>query len=165
MFRELSFDFGFKTVSFLAELTESGRVDTIYDFACGHGFLGVLLAYRFHKLKVVCVDLEWRPAFGHYLDIGRELGAELINIEHIESDFCEVKLSDKSYVICIHACNEATKSALEMTRAVNGAYAAMPCCIRDGIYIKKIVCCFGFFVGKKSKKVNFRKHFFLIFHN
>jgi hypothetical protein len=31
---------------------------TVFDLACGHGLLGVLLAYRFPALRVVCVDLE-----------------------------------------------------------------------------------------------------------
>ena len=44
------------------EQWREGNVEVIYEFACGHGLLGVLLAYRFHKLRVVCVDLERRPA-------------------------------------------------------------------------------------------------------
>jgi len=115
-----------------------GKVETVYDFACGHGLLGVLFAYRFRKLNVVCVDLERRPAFDHYLDASRAHGAALENIEYVESDFADLTLAPGSYVVCIHACNEATKVALEMAVAAKACYAAMPCCIRDGIYLRTI---------------------------
>ena len=120
------------------EQWRAGRVEVVYDFACGHGLLGLLLAYRFGKLRVVCVDMEQRPAFGHYLAVARELGIAFENISYVESDFTEVKLPPKSYVICIHACNEGTKDAIEMAVAAGACYAAMPCCIRDGIYLRRI---------------------------
>jgi len=115
-----------------------GNVQTIYEFACGHGLLGVFLAYRFHKLSVICIDIERRPAFDHYLHVARGLGVPLDNITYIEGDFRDQTIPPKSFVICIHACNEATKLALEMARAAGACYAAMPCCIRDGIYFKRI---------------------------
>jgi len=120
------------------EQWRAGNVETIYDFACGHGLLGMLLAYRFHKLNVVCVDLKRRPAFDHYLEVVRSLGAPLQNISYIECDFNNIVLAPKAYVICIHACNEGTKYALEMAQAANACYAAMPCCIREGIYLRRI---------------------------
>ena len=40
---------------------------TIWDLACGHGLVGILLAYRFPKQRVVCVDLERRPAFDAFV--------------------------------------------------------------------------------------------------
>lgn len=120
------------------ERWRAGEVDVVYDFACGHGLLGVLLAYRFRKLRVVCVDLERRPAFGHYLDVLGGMGIALGNITYVEADFADVALAAKSYVICIHACNEATKHALEMARSAGACFAAMPCCIRDGIYIRTV---------------------------
>jgi hypothetical protein len=120
------------------EQWRAGQVQTIYDFACGHGLLGVLLAGRFPKLQVVCVDLERRPAFDHYLEVARELGLALSNLAGLEADFRKMRLPPKSYVICIHACNEATRAALEMAVAANACYAAMPCCIRDGIYLRHI---------------------------
>ena len=120
------------------EQWRDGRVETIYDFACGHGLLGVLLAYRFPKLRVVCVDQERRAAFDNYLTVARGLGVPLSNLVYVEGDFRDVKLPPKSYVICIHACNEATKAAIEMAAAAKACYAAMPCCIRDGIYIRRI---------------------------
>jgi len=120
------------------EQWRAGRVEVVYDFACGHGLLGLLLAQRFGKLRVVCVDLERRPAFDHYLAVARGLGVSLENISYVEGDFTELDLPPKSYVICIHACNEGTKDALEMAVAAAACYAAMPCCIRDGIYLRRI---------------------------
>merc|ERR1719160_357765 len=43
-------------------------LNTILDLACGHGLLGVMLAYRFPDMSVRCVDLEPREAFHHYLE-------------------------------------------------------------------------------------------------
>jgi tRNA1(Val) A37 N6-methylase TrmN6 len=51
-----------------------GNVEIIYDLACGHGLLGVMLAHRFPRLRVVCVDLKRRPAFDHYLEVYRGFG-------------------------------------------------------------------------------------------
>jgi SAM-dependent methyltransferase len=120
------------------EQWRGGNVEAVYDFACGHGLLGVLLAYRFPRLRVTCVDLERRPAFDHYLERARAQGAALANIEYVESDFSRIPLPPKSYVVCIHACNEATRVALEMARAAGACFAAMPCCIRDGIYLRTV---------------------------
>ena len=45
-----------------ARCTKQGRpseaLQHVFDLACGHGLLGVLLARRFPALRVVCVDLE-----------------------------------------------------------------------------------------------------------
>jgi len=120
------------------EQWRAGNVHTIYEFASGHGLLGVFLAYRFHKLSVICIDLERRPAFDHYLRVASMLGVPLDNITYIEGDFRDQTIPPKSFIICIHACNEATKLALEIARAAGASYAAMPCCIRDGIYFKRI---------------------------
>lgn len=115
-----------------------GHVETIYEFCAGHGLLGFLLAYRFPKLTVVCVDAEKRPAFEHYLSVARDLDAALDNINYVECDIGSITLPPHSYVICIHACNELTKTVLQKAIEAGACYAAMPCCIRDGIYFKRI---------------------------
>jgi SAM-dependent methyltransferase len=120
------------------EQWQAGNVEVIYDFACGHGLLGILLAYRFARLRVICVDLERRPAFDYYLGVAREHGASLENVRFLEEDFRGIRPEAKSYVICIHACNEATRDALEMARHAGACFAAMPCCIRDGIYLRRV---------------------------
>ena len=120
------------------EQWREGNVETIYDLACGHGLLGILLAWRFPALRVVCVDRERRPAFDHYLEIVREQAVPMENVEYIESDFNDVELGPRPYVICIHACNEGTRDAMDMAGAANACFAAMPCCIRDRLYLRRI---------------------------
>ena len=49
-----------------------GAIHRIYDLACGHGLLGVLLARRFEDVEVVCVDLERREGFEYYCEAMRQ---------------------------------------------------------------------------------------------
>ena len=120
------------------EQWRDGRVETIYDVCAGHGLLGLLLANRFAAVSVVCVDVEKRVAFEHYLSVARELGLPLENIRYEVSDIAGVSLGPRSYLICIHACNELTEVALQKAVQAGACYAAMPCCIRDGIYFRRI---------------------------
>jgi SAM-dependent methyltransferase len=115
-----------------------GRIVNIYDLACGHGLLGLLFAHRFRQIDVFCVDLERRPAFDHYVEVARQRDVVLANLHFTEADLNKVEIAPRSYVVCIHACNEATQAALRMARAAGAGFGAMPCCIRDGIYIRRI---------------------------
>jgi hypothetical protein len=45
-----------------------------------------------------------------------------------------VHIPPQSFVICIHACNECNKVAMDMAKEAGAMYASMPCCIRDGMY-------------------------------
>jgi hypothetical protein len=120
------------------EQWRDGRVERVYELCAGHGLLGLLFGYRFPKLSILCVDSERRPAFGHYKAVARELGIDLDNVRYVEADVREVEVEPPAYVVCIHACNEATKLALEKAREAGACWAAMPCCIRDGIYFQRI---------------------------
>ena len=120
------------------EQWKAGGVEHVYDLCAGHGLLGILLAHRFPKLSVGCVDIDQRPAFEHYVEVARDLGVPLENIGYVESDIASFRPEPRSYLICIHACNELTKIALEKAREAGACYAAMPCCIRDGIYIRRV---------------------------
>jgi hypothetical protein len=84
------------------------------------------------------VDVERRPAFGHYLSVAADIGIDLPNVRYVESDIGDVEVGPRSYVICIHACNELTRIALEKAAAAGACYGVMPCCIRDGIYFQRI---------------------------
>jgi tRNA1(Val) A37 N6-methylase TrmN6 len=42
-------------------------LNSIIELACGHGLVGLLLAYRFPNLKVHLYDLKQRPSFETYL--------------------------------------------------------------------------------------------------
>ena len=110
-------------------------INHVYDMACGHGLLGVLVAERFPAVRVVCVDLEKRPGFEHYCAAFRAgAGCTLANLEFVEGDLAEVAIQPQSFVVSVHACNEANKVTVAMAVAADAAYAAMPCCIRDGLY-------------------------------
>lgn len=123
---------------------DSGPViDTIFDMACGHGLLGILLAYRFADVRVVCVDLQRREAFDHYAAAFKACGISdnasceeepLSNIEFIECDIANVMLPPRSFVVCVHACNEANKIVMDRAEKAQAGYAAMPCCIPDKLY-------------------------------
>merc|ERR1712194_316084 len=109
--------------------------------ACGHGLLGVLLASRFHDVQVVCVDLERRPSFAHYVETFEGLSDHtdgyakpLSNVRFVEGDIAGVTVPPRSFVVCVHACNEANKIAVELARQAQAGYAAMPCCIPGGLY-------------------------------
>ena len=124
---------------------EENQVTTIYDLACGHGLLGVVLAYRFADVRLVCVDMERRNCFDHYIEgfklHGKAAKGEdhpLSNLEFLEQDFTTLRAEDiggaRSFITMIHGCNEATKLAIEMAQKHGAGYAFMPCCIRDGLY-------------------------------
>ena len=112
-----------------------GGVDHIFDMACGHGMLGVLLALRFPGIAVTCVDLFQRPCFEHYVEAFRAVSSQgkvvaLSNLRFVASDIAAVKLPPRSFVAIVHACNEASRTALTMARAAGARFGAMPCCIR-----------------------------------
>ena len=121
------------------------NIDTIYDLACGHGLLGILLAYRFPTKKVICVDLEERESFHAFKAAFNELGesykgaSPLSNLEYREANLLTVQpeLTPSSFVVALHACNEANKDVVDMARSVgvNAAWAVMPCCIRSKLYL------------------------------
>uniref|UniRef100_A0A7S1SIH7 Methyltransferase domain-containing protein n=1 Tax=Tetraselmis chuii TaxID=63592 RepID=A0A7S1SIH7_9CHLO len=121
-------------------------VDTIWDLACGHGLLGIMLACRFPRKRVVCVDLEARPAFAAYRAAWERCGdlspgweKPLQNVEYREGDLLgvfesgEVKPGD--CCVALHACNEANRDVVEGARHAGASWAVMPCCIRTALYL------------------------------
>jgi len=144
----------FRAVSaFVQSAKEQGmEVDTIWDLACGHGLVGILLAYRFPGKRVICIDLEYRPAFEAYMSGWRAVGDKqagwaqpLQNVEFWEQDLLEafapaagtshLRVSEKDLVIALHACNEANMDVVEGARAAGALWAVMPCCIRSDLYL------------------------------
>lgn len=120
------------------------NVDRIFDVACGHGLVGILLAYRFPAAEVVCIDRERRSAFNNFYAAWGAKGEKtegcdhpLHNITFIEDDFTSIgpQITETSCVVAMHACNEANALAVEMARAKNALWAAMPCCVAHGIYL------------------------------
>jgi hypothetical protein len=61
-----------------------GGTDVVWDLACGHGLVGLLLAYRFPDLRVVGIDRERRPAYAAYVQAWRTTSAEPSEVEAAE---------------------------------------------------------------------------------
>ena len=67
------------------------------------------------------------------------------NLCFVEGDVADVPIgtgddATASFLVCIHACNEANKIALDLaaearSRGVACGWAVMPCCIPNGLYI------------------------------
>lgn len=138
----------FKVISSLIlTAKQQGReIETIFDMACGHGLVGILLGYRFPRTRVVLVDLKRRPAFDAFVDAWKAQGVALPstdhtssplgNIEYREADLNDISLREvdsKSLVVALHGCNEANTNAVEGARANGALWAVMPCCIPQGL--------------------------------
>lgn len=113
---------------------------TIYDLACGHSLAGVLLAYRFPTVNVVCIDRERRDCWTSYVDAFEKLGEKskgsatvLSNLSHEEGDAFSVRPKEGDYLVMLHGCNELSPHALELAGRNGCNYAIMPCCLRDGL--------------------------------
>jgi SAM-dependent methyltransferase len=136
----------FKLTSSIILMAQSNNktIDTVYDLACGHGLVGILLAYRFPKMKIICVDLEARESFlafqAAWRKIGDSYGMEtpLANIEYREADLLTVRsqVTPSSFLVATHACNEANRDVVDMANAVGALWAVMPCCIPSNLYLK-----------------------------
>ena len=138
----------FRLVSKQISLLQKARgrpLTNIFDLCCGHGLLGVLLGYRFPASSVVCCDLEERDAFGHYVEAFRASGVPhrggigeadcMSNVAFVVGDMASLVPApcENSFVVCVHACNEANIVALQLATAAGAGFAAMPCCVRDGL--------------------------------
>ena len=130
--------------------------------ACGHGLLGILLAYRFPTKKVVCVDLQERQSFYAFKEAFvtkgeayRDQPTILSNLQYREADMRSLEQHEhgnnhehdttaattipvptpSSFLVAVHACNEANKYVVEMAKNAGATWAVMPCCIRSKLYL------------------------------
>ena len=119
-------------------------IDSIVELACGHGLIGILLAYRFPKLKVYLYDLYKRPTFNAFLRAFEKHGFKrqgmekvLPNIYFFEEDMKNsIDKIPNSIVICVHGCGEVNKDTIEMASDNQAAgWAVMPCCILKDMYL------------------------------
>lgn len=128
-----------------AQVEQKDHIHTVYDLACGHGLLGILLAYRFPTKKIVCVDLEARDSFQAFRSAFNEMGdpfemqTPLSNLEYREADLLSVEseLDSSCFLIAMHACNEANEEVVDMAKGAGAMWAVMPCCIRSKLYLKR----------------------------
>lgn len=123
------------------ELQAQKKVTEVYDLACGHGLVGLLLAYRFPDLPVTCVDLEARPAWDQLVGAWRRVGfpsrgrsQSLENVSFVQDAIANVTCGPGSMVISVHACNEANLQVLEQSAAANASFGVVPCCIPERLY-------------------------------
>lgn len=128
--------------AFISGCAVRGRpTHTIAEVACGHGMVGVLLAYRFPHSQVLCCDLARRPAFDALVDgFAREArkleawAAPLQNLRFVEGDLdCDAivsSLGPTACVVALHACTEANFAAVEMAQRHAAKWVLMPCCMR-----------------------------------
>lgn len=117
---------------------------TIYDLACGHGLGGMLLAYRFPSIKVVCIDKEERPCWATYREAFEMFGVKANKHDvsvtaNLSFKVGDIMSSEKfqpvsgDYLICLHGCNELSPRVLSQAQSHNTGFALMPCCLRDGM--------------------------------
>ena len=118
----------------------------IYDIACGHGLAGVLMAYRFPSLPVVCIDRMRRPCFNSFLEAFAKFGEGqpiTKNLRFIEGDIEAEELPQHAFVLCIHGCNEVSTIAMSLAVQSGGGVCVLPCCIRDRVFGVKTKSQFG----------------------
>ena len=133
----------YKVVERAIELAEQtpAAIETIYDLACGHGFVGLLLALRYPAKRVVCVDLEHRAAHDTARAALAEAAADeadlafagpaLANLDFDEGCLTRVapRLDARALVLAVHACGDANDHVVGMARAAGAAWCVMPCCV------------------------------------
>jgi hypothetical protein len=123
----------------------------IYDIACGHGLAGVLMAYRFPTVPVVCVDRKRRPCFESYLEAFAKHGKGnpiVDNLRFVKGDVTPESVAGEAlphhaFVLCIHGCNEVSTIAMDLAVRSGGGVCILPCCIRDKVFGVKTKSQFG----------------------
>ena len=120
-------------------------IERVVEVACGHGLVGILLAYRFRGLQVHLYDIEKRPTFNAFLRAFEAKGIKLYkddekvlpNIQFYEEDMRNARpLVQNSIVVCLHGCNEVNELAIEMAMDEKASgWAVMPCCILKDQYL------------------------------
>jgi SAM-dependent methyltransferase len=115
----------------------------ILDLACGHGLAGVLLAYRFGDIPVVCLDRVRRACFDTYVEAFEALGEKLAgrravlgNLTFVEGDLEAARplCPRGAFLVSVHGCNEVSPRVVEMSKECGGGCAVVPCCVRGSIF-------------------------------
>lgn len=121
-------------------------INEVYELACGHGLVSLLLAYRFPKIQFHLYDISKRNAFRIWCDAWEKHGFKanpekdakvLSNIQFYEKDLICAKdaIHVNSLVIAIHACNDLNEKAIKMAISKKAAWSVMPCCISKDLYL------------------------------
>lgn len=130
-------------------------LSSLLDAACGHGLVGMLLAYRFPSLSVLALDLEprsamhaWRAAFEEQGSKLAAWPAPLHNFRFLAADLNAlhpsspphrtappVELGEEWCVVAVHACNDVNRVCIEAAVEAGAAWAVMPCCVPQHTYL------------------------------
>ena len=149
--------------NFIVAAKKYRNIDRIFDVACGHGLVGMLLAYRFPAMQIVGVDVAIRPALkaweqsfrvhGQKLD---EWQTPLENFEFVngavedleriakESSVAYPERNKKNIgmtgldahclAVAVHGCNEVNRVAIETAIGAESLWATLPCCVPEQLY-------------------------------
>ena len=164
-----------------AEQSAKKLFDEFFDLACGHGLVGVLLAYNFPQRTVRSFDWQRRKSFYAFAAAfagmrasretwssasidwdaeeafeptnrfdksknapdaeafddtdDREVALENIKFTRGDIDAAKASVNSQSFVVALHGCNEANKSAVEMAIDAGAGWVVMPCCIKSNLYL------------------------------
>jgi len=137
-----SFEAYREIAAFVHDAGKLRPIDVIYDIACGHGIVGILLAYRFPQRRVECVDLSQRDVFEALVNAFQKHGeaaegetVPLSNLNFNETDFTTLDLRERSMLVAVHACNELNRQVIDAARNAGATWAVLPCCVRAGTYL------------------------------
>lgn len=125
--------------SFAAPLIRAGKLTKFYDLCGGHGLLSVFLAFRFPHTQIVCVDLKSDQAFRRLVEgvtavCDSQEALPVDNVSFLQADINTVWPERTALCVCVHGCNEVSKTVLTRANEVEARYAVVPCCIRDKLY-------------------------------
>lgn len=132
--------------NFVVAAKKHRQIDRIYDVACGHGLVGMLLAYRFPAMQVIGVDVAVRPALAAWRRSFEQHGDKLEGWERPLENFgfanCGVeelesagKVDAQSLIVSVHGCNEVNSVSIETAISANGLWATLPCCVPEHLYM------------------------------
>ena len=102
---------------FLIDANKHQKVSRIIDVACGHGLVGLLVAYRFPGREVLCSDIQQRDSFENYRRAFDSKGsrkshseweAVMQNVKFVEADLRDLTehIDSETCMMVIHGCNE-----------------------------------------------------------
>jgi len=134
--------------NFIVAAKKHRQIDRIYDVACGHGLVGMLLAYRFPAMQVVAVDVAVRPALAAWQAAFEQHGDKLdewnVPLENFGFANCGVeelgsagRVDARSLIVSVHGCNEVNRIAIESAISADGLWATLPCCVPEHLYLPK----------------------------
>jgi len=98
--------------------------DTVVDFCCGSGHLGIVIAYLKPSLTVILVDNK-EESLRRAKDRVEKLDLKNVMIVHSNLDYFN---SNFQVGLCLHGCGIATDLVLEKCILQNAAFVLCPCC-------------------------------------